>query len=93
MSYRRPNTGDPELDKKLIAEDWENILPQLTDAIAQDIGGDRPDMRFVVWTEKLLLIDRDRTVAWLRGHWSELNHVRRGFVKAILFSLMEDMPS
>lgn len=29
MRYRRSDTGDPEIDKKLIAEDYDMLFPRL----------------------------------------------------------------
>lgn len=78
MSYRRPDTGDPELDRKLIAEDYDMLFPRLLEALAQDICDAKDDQRFNVWLDKLALIDRGRVAAWLRERWPELDRVRRG---------------
>lgn len=64
MSYRRPNTGDPELDKKLIAEDYDMLFPKLQNADT--------DFHFAIWLDKLALIDRDRIIAYLRENWDGL---------------------
>ena len=47
MSYRRPDTGDPELDRKLAAEDFEMLFPRLLTATT--------DQGFAVWLDKLVL--------------------------------------
>ena len=55
MSYRRPDTGNPELDRKLAAEDFEMLFPRLLEAST--------DQGFAVWLDKLVLIDKDRITA------------------------------
>lgn len=68
MSYSRPDTGDPELDKRLIAEDFEMLLPKLQGTT---------DDGFPFWLDKLALIDQDRITAYLREHWDTLTPEKR----------------
>ena len=69
MSYRRPDTGNPELDRKLAAEDFEMLFPRLLEAST--------DQGFAVWLDKLALIDQDKITGWLRENWDALSHDRR----------------
>ena len=92
MSYKRPHIGDPELDRKLIAEDYDMLFPRLLEALAQDIVDAKDDQRFNVWPNKLVLIDRERIVAHLREQWDSLNRVRWICAKLRLGREMQDLP-
>lgn len=83
MSYRYPNTGDPELDRKLAAEDYDMLFPRLQAADTEQ--------GFAVWLDKLALIDRNRIVAHLREQWDSLDHMRRLCAKLRLKEL-RDLP-
>lgn len=87
MSYGRPNTGDPELDGKWIDADYDMLFPNL---LAAEASGE--EQRFAVWLDKLVLIDRDRTVAHLRGQWDSLNHIQRICAKLRLGRNIADLP-
>ena len=75
MSYRYPDTGDPELDKKLAAEDYDMLFHNLAEAVSEPPGDD--DMRFWVWLDKLALIDEDRVLAYMVSIWDSLSVGRR----------------
>ena len=83
MSYHAPNTGDPELDKKLRMEDYEMLLPRL---LAASTGHG-----FAVWLDKLALIERSSILAYVREHWDELDQERRAWARARLHEL-RDLP-
>ncbi len=91
MSYTRPNTGDPELDQRLADEDFDMLFPRLLEAATRD-SDDPDDQRFAVWLDKLALINRDRTAAWLREHWQELNRIRRIHARLRLGREMDGLP-
>ena len=65
MSYRRPDTGDPELDRKLAAEDFEMLFPRLLTATT--------DQGFAVWLDKLAggMEDRGRAFENQGNTWRE----------------------
>ena len=69
MSYTRPNTGDPELDRQLAHEDFVMLLPRLQ-AADTDLG-------FAVWLDKLALIERDAIIAYLREHWEFIININK----------------
>lgn len=87
MSYRRPDTGDPELDRKWIDEDYAMLFPKLEAAVASG-----EEQRFAVWLDKLTLIDRDRTVLYVRGQWDALNHIQRVCARLRLGRDVADLP-
>lgn len=84
MSYRAPNTGDPELDKKLRREDYEMLLHNLLEAPT--------DHGFACWLDKLVLIDQEAIVPYVREHWGELDHERRLWAKLRLNDF-RDLPT
>lgn len=79
MSYRAPDTGDPELDRKLRLEDFAMLLPRLR-AAADDQG-------FAVWLDKLALVDRESTVAYLRENWAALPRIWKRLARVRLREL------
>lgn len=83
MSYRAPNTGDPELDKKLRMEDYEMLLPRLLEAPTGH--------GFACWLDKLTLIERPSIVAYVREHWDVLDQERRVWIRVRLHDL-RDLP-
>ena len=83
MSYHAPNTGDPELDKKLRMEDYEMLLPRL---LAASTGHG-----FACWLDKLALIERSSILAYVREHWDELDRERRIWAVLRLHEL-RDLP-
>lgn len=90
VSYKRPNTGDPELDKKLIAEDYDMLFPRLLDALRSP--ADAGDQRFEVWLDKLALIDEDRVSAYMLGIWDTLDRGRRAYVRLRLGGIFRELP-
>ena len=90
MSYRRPDTGDPELDRKLIAEDYDMLFHNLAEAVSEPPGAD--DMRFWVWLDKLALNDRERVSAYVLGIWDTLDSGRRAYVRLRLGGIFRELP-
>lgn len=90
MSYRYPNTGDPELDKKLAAEDYDMLFPRLLDAIRAPADAD--DQRFNVWLDKLALIDEDRVLAYMVSIWDSLSVGRRAYMRLRFGGIFRELP-
>lgn len=82
MSYRRPNTGNPELDRKMIDEDFQNVLPNL---LAADT-----EQGFAIWLDKLALIDRQAIIAYLREHWNTLPRTQKMSARIRLHELRSE---
>ena len=87
MSYHAPNTGDPELDKQLRAEDYDMLFPRLLEARESGV-----EQRFNVWLDKLTLIDKERVTAWLRAEWDSLDHFQRVAARIRLGRCLADLP-
>ena len=84
MSYRAPNTGDPELDKKLRTEDYVMLLPKL-------LAAPTPH-GFACSLDKLVLIDQEAIIPYVREHWPELDRERRLWAKLRLRAF-RDLPT
>jgi len=78
MSYRAPDTGDPELDR-----DYVMLLPRLLSAPTPH--------GFACWLDKLALIDREAVTGYVRDHWAELDPERRLWAKLRLRGV-QDLP-
>ena len=90
MSYRYPDTGDPELDKKLAAEDYDMLFHNLAEAASEPPGDD--DMRFWVWLDKLALIDEDRVLAYMVSIWDSLSVGRRAYMRLRFGGIFRELP-
>lgn len=82
MSYPRPNTGDPELDRQIVERDFRMILPKLQAA--------ETEQGFDIWLDKLALIDRQAIVAYLRERWDTLSRSQRLSARIRLRELRSD---
>ena len=88
MSYPKPNTGDPELDRKWIEEDFAMLSPKLL----KDYDDPVYDQQyFVVWLEKLMQIDRGLTAEFIRKNHAAFPPLYIRIAKWHLRSL-EDLP-
>jgi len=73
MSYKVPDTGDPELDKALRKEDYDMLLHWLLEVETAHA--------FACWLDKLALIDKEAVTAYVRDHWGELDAERRAWAR------------
>lgn len=73
MSYRKPDTGDPRLDLRIIEQDFRMILPRLQAADTEQ--------GFAAWLDKLASIDGDASFAYLRERWSTLTNEQKSMAR------------
>lgn len=83
MSYKAPDTGDPELDKALRKEDYDMLLHWLLEV--------ETTHAFACWLDKLVLIDKEAITAYVRDHWGELDGERRTLARLRLDGF-QDLP-